>query len=505
MGTKYTRVVLIPSHCFTSTDFLLSFEQRTHTAGDQTITDISRCAPDRAHDIVGVLLPFNGHEVAEADGSFDHGSNLRILPWKKKFTNMVDLVPVSVKQFDWLASTEPPKDLEFVHIFTIRSPDHDDTKSKLDYFRPPSIDYPILQSHVDIIVEGALKHGEAFAAEWLEQIQWWINDDGSSFYLNDREEARRPWNHKPIVSNIDAILEKHPGCFSACKSRKYETEYFYHATATMSKTISSTRPLEVQSPPPVTKRYATKNFLIGFGSIINTASRCASDNSCSYAVPCRVKAEFGYVREWNFQASTAQICALGLRRISPGEQGSTINGVIFPATDDMTSFDRRENGYMRVEVPLEHVEILSSSTQLPSNAKIFVYVPFAPEVVTKYGVDPKTGLTRCSGPVPPEGSLPFEAPGLGLHPPSYEYPILQTYIDVCILGCLEYGEKFATEFIQTTFLWTKFWLNERELSRRPWLHQKGYVKIDTLLRDALPLHFANRKLQSEYACLSDKQ
>jgi hypothetical protein len=464
--------------------------------GAQTILGISRCPPDRAHDIVGILLPYNSHEVAEADDDFDHGDNIRILPWKKNFTKMVSLLPIPMKHFDWLASTEPPKDLEVVHAFTA-SPDV--SKSTLDRFRPPSIDYPILQSHVDLIVEGALKHGESFAAEWLEQIQWWTDENQFSFYLNDRAEARRPWSCKPLCSDIDMILEKHPSHFSALKMRKYETEYFYHANA-----ISPSDPLEVRPPPPITQRNATTNFLIGFGSIINTASRTASDTSASLAIPCRLKAEFGYVREWNFQASTANICALGLRKISPGEKGSTINGVIFPASNDMTSFDQRENGYQRVEVPLEDVEILSTSTQLPANAKMFIYVPYAPRVVAKYGTDPNTGLTRCSGPDPPEGLLNSESAGLRLLPPSYEYPILQTYIDVVILGCLEYGEKFAIEFIKTTFLWTKFWLNERELSRRPWLHQKRYVQIDNLLKEFLPEHFENRKLQSEYAILFDK-
>lgn len=196
----------------------------------------------------------------------------------------------------------------------------------------------------------------------------------------------------------------------------------------------------------------------------------------------------------------AQICALGLRRVRLGEQGSTINGVLFPASGDITQFDKRENGYMRVEVDRTLVELLSWHT-LPSGARIFVYVPYAPSVVAKYGVDPTTGLTRCSGSSPPEGLLPSEQPGLGLQPPSLHYPILQTYVDVCITGCLEFGVDFAREFIATTFLWSPFWLNERTLARRPWLHQKQYVQIDKLLREGVPEYFRHRKLQDEFAVL----
>ena len=105
-----------------------------------------------------------------------------------------------------------------------------------------------------------------------------------------------------------------------------------------------------------------------------------------------------------------------------------------------------------------------------------------------------------TSPICPLGA---KEPGLGLLPPSITHPILQTYIDVCLSGCLEYGEEFAREFIRTTFLWSVYWLNERELARRPWLHQKQYVKIDALLREEVPEIFAHRKLESEYATLFD--
>ena len=112
-------------------------------------------------------------------------------------------------------------------------------------------------------------------------------------------------------------------------------------------------------------------------------------------------------------------------------------------------------------------------------------------------------MADCSGPDKPPGLLPEEEPGLGLLPPSITFPILQTYIDVCLSGCLEHGEDFAKEFIATTFLWTPFWLNEREIARRPWLHQKSYVKIDQMLSDGLPTHFPHRKLESEFAVFYD--
>ena len=203
-----------------------------------------------------------------------------------------------------------------------------------------------------------------------------------------------------------------------------------------------------------------------------------------------------------------QICALGLRKTSDSEVGASINGVIFPAKD-MKSFDKRENGYRRVLVPIDEIEMLSWQT-LPSDAIVYAYVPYAPSVVEKYGKD-DDGYPLCSGPEPPQGHspggnpfrlLPEEEAGLGLKPPSIQYPILQSYVDVVLTGCLEYGEDFAKEFIQTTFKWSPYWLNERTLARRPWVHEPQYVKIDQILKDPTLRSsgfMTYRKLESEYA------
>lgn len=51
------------------------------------------------------------------------------------------------------------------------------------------------------------------------------------------------------------------------------------------------------------------------------------------------------------------------------------------------------------------------------------------------------------------------------------------------------------------FKWTPYWLNERELARRPWVHQRQYVQIDRILAELVPRYFLHRKLESEYATL----
>ena len=50
---------------------------------------------------------------------------------------------------------------------------------------------------------------------------------------------------------------------------------------------------------------------------------------------------------------------MGVLQVRDGEKGASINGVLFPAPSDMSEFDKRENGYQRVEVPPDLVELLS--------------------------------------------------------------------------------------------------------------------------------------------------
>jgi hypothetical protein len=50
-----------------------------------------------------------------------------------------------------------------------------------------SAQFPLLESYVDVVVEGALEYGETFAHELLETTSDW-----SDFWLNDRELACRP-------------------------------------------------------------------------------------------------------------------------------------------------------------------------------------------------------------------------------------------------------------------------------------------------------------------------
>jgi len=193
---------------------------------------------------------------------------------------------------------------------------------------------------------------------------------------------------------------------------------------------------------------------------------------CGYRLKSDLRG-LGFARSWNFQHPTEQITALGLEKTEPGH-GRAINGVVVPVLtkEGMEALDEREVGYKRVEVTCDKLKPLGWP-QLPHDARVWMYVP-------------------C-------GRGSEQTPGVALVPASFTHPLLQSYVDVCILGCLEYSEEFAIEFINTTSGWDGPWLNDRKLARRPWVHQPSYKVIDELLTRIIPDEFKNRMLPSEFS------
>ena len=196
------------------------------------------------------------------------------------------------------------------------------------------------------------------------------------------------------------------------------------------------------------------NFVFGYGSLINTVSRNSTASAPIPAIPVRVSAGFGYVRSWNDRASSG-FTALGLRRLRPNEIGHTINGVLYAVGDsDMAKFDAREKGYVRVEVALSEIEAVGWQ-RVPEKGNVWTYIPLA---------ESGSGM-----------------PSQSVAEPNVMFPLLQSYIDVVVEGALEFGPDYARELIETTEGWSRYWLNDRELARRPWVHDPKSAMVDNLL------------------------
>ncbi|MDD9969882.1 MAG: gamma-glutamylcyclotransferase [Myxococcales bacterium] len=165
-------------------------------------------------------------------------------------------------------------------------------------------------------------------------------------------------------------------------------------------------------------------LVFGFGSLINSHSRARTLGTVP-AWPVRVA---GLRR--GFLAPSARIrhTALGVRV----EAGAHCNGILarVPA-ERIAALDAREAQYRRIEVAREAVLPLARPL---ADGTIVTYVPIAP----------------CA--------------------PSEANPVIRSYVDVTLSGCLEYGEAFAHELLDSTDHFLDHLEDDRASPRYP-LHE----------------------------------
>ncbi|WP_027252519.1 gamma-glutamylcyclotransferase family protein [Photobacterium halotolerans] len=147
-------------------------------------------------------------------------------------------------------------------------------------------------------------------------------------------------------------------------------------------------------------------FIFGYGSLINRASRQLTGQT-GQAVPAVVE---GLQRHWGKVDGSYAISPLVA---SLGE--GRCNGVLLKVEDNtLAHFDRRERGYSRVEVDPSQI---THNGILQFDAPVWVYVKANPA------------------------------------PPCANQPIMQTYVDTVLAGCLSISDAFAKTFVETTFGW----------------------------------------------------
>ena len=77
--------------------------------------------------------------------------------------------------------------------------------------------------------------------------------------------------------------------------------------------------------------------------------------------------------------------------------------------------------------------------------------------------------------------------------PTPDIPIVQSYVDIFIAGCLDLQERVANQnvdfvaaCVRTTAGWSEHWVNDRIYPRRPYKEQPRAFEIDEALRRLLP-------------------
>jgi hypothetical protein len=196
------------------------------------------------------------------------------------------------------------------------------------------------------------------------------------------------------------------------------------------------------------------NFIFGYGSLICSSSRAKTGES-GQAIPVSVK---GLERQWNlpFESEIAGRLIIAVGVIANSE--STCNGVITPVPEsELPKFDKREESYTRIKLDPKDVSAFLPDDVIPQG-DIWVYLVDDPQK------------------------------------PSNEAQLMQSYIDVILMGCLDISEQFAREFITTTTGWEGLWLNDRKTPGYPRAMKEvpRLQEIDNLLKELVSEAFNRR-------------
>jgi hypothetical protein len=196
----------------------------------------------------------------------------------------------------------------------------------------------------------------------------------------------------------------------------------------------------------------TQQFIFGYGSFIESKSRAMTSPSALYASPANV---VGLQRGWFGRVGGVSLSPTYLG--AGADVSSNCNGVIFQVLQQqLEAFDKHETGYQRERVTPNNITMLDGS--------------------------------KCA----PEGDIWFYA-NIEKRYASPEFPIVQSYVDVCLNGCLEIEAtfplareaEFAETFLKTSTNWSKYWVNDRIYPRRAFIYVPNADRIDALIRKVL--------------------
>ncbi|MDQ8039858.1 MAG: hypothetical protein AAGB33_00135, partial [Cellulomonas sp.] len=173
--------------------------------------------------------------------------------------------------------------------------------------------------------------------------------------------------------------------------------------------------------------FVKTQYIIAYGSLMQQKSKNSTDSSSGKNKPVEV---YGYQRGWFAKGVSTGFSTTYLGIIK--NRNAHFNSTIFPlaTADSLKNYDKREKYYCRVAVPKKDIHPLDCS-QLP-NGEFWIY-----ELKPSYYAEP-----------------------------SAKYPIVESYVDIFLSGCLEIQDKFnlnnfAAECIATTNNWSSHWVNDR--------------------------------------------
>jgi len=209
------------------------------------------------------------------------------------------------------------------------------------------------------------------------------------------------------------------------------------------------------------KKYVA--WVFGYGSLITSAITNPNSKYVEVTIP--------YKRGWTAINNYGRATYVG---IYPTDEKNTMRGCVTPKTqEELDETDIREQGYKRMELDKDSYKVLvaSSTLKIDSQTPLYTYVPVAGDAM--------------------EGSM-----FMSKKTPTVLYPILHSYTLFIYNGLDEWEKRMAAAhsttlvhggefdlFIRQTTHWSKYYLNDVYVARRPWVHEKAATKAQIGVED----------------------
>jgi hypothetical protein len=215
---------------------------------------------------------------------------------------------------------------------------------------------------------------------------------------------------------------------------------------------------ECNAPPDSSR----PQYIIGYGSLMQDESRKRTSLQAGPAHPVEIR---GYRRGWFARGEAVGLSTTYLGVLPHRE--SHLNAVIYEVDPaELLATDKRELSYCRATVAIPDITPLESKFFPALNAQTWIYVNRPESVAT----------------------------------PNSRYPIVQSYVDIFVSGCLEQEQRFglaefAKQCLSTTADWSEHWVNDRIYPRRPFIFQPRARQIDNLLSKQLQQYFSRIRIE----------
>lgn len=206
-STSHRRVVAVPARVSARFGLVRGFVARGGARSGAGFTALGLRQPrdgEAASSINGVVFPVLD---AEEMAAFDR---------REGGYRRVEVEPALLEAVGWQGLPRSGR----VWIYVPKSVDLSREGGAPDNGLPPNAAFPLVQSYIDVVLQGALAEGAAFARELIETTFDW-----SEFWLDDRPTPRRPWAQTEQAGAIDRLLANTEPAASQFRNRLYPELY----------------------------------------------------------------------------------------------------------------------------------------------------------------------------------------------------------------------------------------------------------------------------------------